>query len=254
MKSLLVTIVAASLLAPGGKTLRYQYKPGKTFRFELKQRAAGSTKSGSLDSPTGTQETKTQVELKCISSSAGKSVVEEFVKPGTTITAGTSGLGSEAASPASKHRITYGSRGEVLKWEGLPVAGITPQPTFLEGLSIPLPEQTVSVGDLWAGYTSARGFDGKPFKIKYNSRYSANAQAMGHPCVVIETILISSFTATQPQTNAKMSGTLSGKMTSYFATDLGQDVKGEAELNVELKQSADTIHKLKTYASQTLIK
>ena len=215
-------------------------------RFELKQSAVGSTKSGSVESPTSSQETKAEVEIKCISSSGGKSVVEELLKPGTTKTAGPSGLGTEAASPPSKRRITYGNRGEVLKWERLPVAGVAPQPSFLEGLSIPMPEHPVSVGDIWAGYTgSARDSTASRSRSSTTAATAPMRKAAGHPCVVIETILISSFIAVQPQTNTKMSGTLSGKMTTYFGTDIGQDVKGEAELNFELKQSADTVHKLR---------
>lgn len=243
------------LVPPSPLTLRYKHVPGHSLRFTVRDRLNMTNKVGvGPETSAGGQESEVMLELKVISASATSAVVEERRNEGRTTVRGRLGSTQSMAPPAIR-RITFGNRGEVLKWERVPVKGVpNDEPGFLEGLTVPLPEKPVAVGESWSGVTSARGIDGKPLKIRYTTRFAAIIKALGHTCARMESRLTAELHGIEPESRMEMQGTLSGGLVIWFALDIGQDIKADATVTMSFRMPSDTVSTMKSHVIQELVK
>jgi hypothetical protein len=233
MKVAALFLFAALALPAQKMTLRYQFAPGQTDRYQIESRSTTTVRRGSTpERPTAEQNLSMTVQRKVVSRTGSQSVVEETPLSGAWKTHTVAGT-TIAAVPQITRRYTFLPTGRLVKMERVVPPGVQDSDSrFLEGMNFALPEKPVAPGDRWNGECSVIGIDGKPLTIRYRGRLVGTERRAGLECARMEVAFSSSFRAEADRQGRSVSGTLSGTVTSWLARDRGRDAEIVAELTL----------------------
>lgn len=232
-----VPLAALCLLSLAPVTLRYKHVPGTELRYTTTQSSITTMKVAD-GQPVESRRSNTTVTEKhvVVSSANGMSVVEETPIAGTTVVEVPRPKLTEIVAEITRIH-TYDALGRCLKVERRAPLGMTaPPPQFLDGLSIPLPQRPVNVGETWNGTIQTLSTDGKtPLTLNYKSTLAAVESSGGKRIARIEVTLEAKL---PPSPAAAETGSVTGKAVQKHDIEAGRDVEVSGQIMV---QSSGTV-------------
>lgn len=232
MKMALIALLALFLVP--GVALRYRYPVGQVLHYSIEQTVSTIAKNGDGPAtPTASVQTRATEERRVISVQDGKAQVRERSLSGV-ITRTLPMPRMTEVVPDVERTYTFDTLGRCLDVQrSAPIAGQTPPPQFLDGLSIPLPEKPAAPGSVWSGQTSAVGPAGKGrIPLRYSGKVASAEKLQGRSCLRLEIALRGTFSQPATQGAAETSGTVTGSIVQWFDPQAGLDVRTHAELTI----------------------
>jgi hypothetical protein len=239
MKSpfLLLPLFVSTLPAP--TLLRYQYKPGQVYRYHVEDQITVRIRAADgSETVLSAQAAKMTLQKKVVSYSGETGVVETAPLDGTTELKAGASITTQVVRPI-RHIYTLTPMGTVVKQERrVPAGEKDPGPQILEGLTFTLPGKAVPVGATWSQVLMVRGIGGSRFPVTVRSQYVREVTRLRHPCAEIHVTFAGKFSTQPVQAGGQPApGSLSGKATYYFGTDIGQDVEAAGDIEMSIGQS-----------------